>query len=279
MIRRFAARPSPVLLDPDRVRTELGRRLWAAGLGRVADELVALGRECVRLVPTRDARHPPATSFVGGEPDLPDDVDWPVCRGRPQHFLAQIDLAEVHAALPVSPLPAAGRLLFFRHAERSSWSEHQVYGADAASILYVEPGRNAGRRPSPSGRSFLRQPLELRRELTYPSGFAEVVEMAADDAGLFHTVDGGELDELLHHVDSLAGAGGAPPGHRVLGHASGLQYDPVGPGCSLLLQLDAPDDGVRTGALPSDSSMYWWLRDADLAAGRWHRALWEEQCG
>jgi hypothetical protein len=24
--------------------------------------------------------------------------------------------------------------------------------------------------------------------------------------------------------------------------------------------------------------VYWWLRDDDLAAGRWHRAMWEEQC-
>jgi hypothetical protein len=122
------------------------------------------------------------------------------------------------------------------------------------------------------------QPVQLRRDLTFPSDLAELVEAAAEDAGRFRTVDGGELDELLHYVDTLMGCAASAPRHRVLGHAAGLQYDPVGPGCSLLLQLDAFDDAVAARALPSDSAMYWWLRDGDLAAGHWGRAMWEEQC-
>jgi hypothetical protein len=52
-------------------------------------------------------------SRFGGWPDLPAGASWPRWQDRPMAFLAQIDLAEAHAAQPALRLPKAGLLLFF----------------------------------------------------------------------------------------------------------------------------------------------------------------------
>jgi hypothetical protein len=55
-----------------------------------------------------------ATSWFGGQPRLGGEP-WPVGRktGRPLVFAAQLDLAEIAAVLPDSPLPKRGSLAFF----------------------------------------------------------------------------------------------------------------------------------------------------------------------
>ena len=57
---------------------------------------------------------------LGGLPALPAEIEWPSWNGKPQSFLAQIDLAEIHAVLP-SFLPPAGRLYFFYDQEQGVW--------------------------------------------------------------------------------------------------------------------------------------------------------------
>lgn len=67
---------------------------------------IALARE----FPPRPYRS--ASSRAGGLPNLPDGIDWPraPATGKPLHFLAQIDLAELPR---VSPLMPEGGCLFF----------------------------------------------------------------------------------------------------------------------------------------------------------------------
>jgi uncharacterized protein YwqG/predicted DNA-binding protein (MmcQ/YjbR family) len=52
-------------------------------------------------------------SKVGGVPDLPADWEWPLFDGKPLAFLAQVNLSEIPAGLPVEPLPKSGILYFF----------------------------------------------------------------------------------------------------------------------------------------------------------------------
>lgn len=64
-------------------------------------------------------------SHLGGLPRL-GEADWPRGKdGRPLPFVAQIDLAEVAAACPESPLPHEGSLAFF---------------VNSGAVLYVPPG-------------------------------------------------------------------------------------------------------------------------------------------
>lgn len=73
------------------------------------------------VVISRRARHPGdnwamARSWLGGAPRL-GRVPWPRDRnGRSLHFFAQLDLAELYAALGPSPLPDTGSLAFFSGA-------------------------------------------------------------------------------------------------------------------------------------------------------------------
>ncbi len=70
------------------------------------------------VVVSRRARHPGdnwamARSWLGGAPRL-GRMPWPRGKGgRPLHFFAQLDLAELYAALGPSPLPDTGSLAFF----------------------------------------------------------------------------------------------------------------------------------------------------------------------
>ncbi len=92
----------------------LRRLLEEGGLGRVADDLIALARPSVRVYPRKavEARMAVGASKIGGRPDLPDGVDWPSWH-EPMAFLAQFNLAEVAPFDREGALPSTGLLSFF----------------------------------------------------------------------------------------------------------------------------------------------------------------------
>lgn len=63
----------------------------------------------------------PSRSHVGGEPNLPEGIDWPTRKGARLDFLARLSLADIHRAGPIGWLPARGALLFFYDLERQPW--------------------------------------------------------------------------------------------------------------------------------------------------------------
>jgi uncharacterized protein YwqG len=60
-------------------------------------------------------------SKIGGTPDLPEGMDWPLSNGKPMSFIAQIRLADAAAFDASKALPKTGTLYFFYDAERSTW--------------------------------------------------------------------------------------------------------------------------------------------------------------
>ena len=81
-------------------------------------------------------------SRLGGRPDLPDGMPWPVSESRPLTHLATIDLSELPAVDGRAQLPADGTVVFF-----ADFSED---GA-AARPSRVDSGH--GRRPRPCQRA------------------------------------------------------------------------------------------------------------------------------
>ena len=75
-------------------------------------------------------------SRLGGLPRMPSHFAWPKFKGRPLAFLAQIDLSELHAALP-SFLPASGFLFFFYDQDQSAWGSGPE-DLGAWRVLYFE---------------------------------------------------------------------------------------------------------------------------------------------
>lgn len=93
---------------------ELRTYLTKNGLGRVADQLVAVARPGIRIHthPTPEAEIPIGSSKMGGLPDLPSDTDWPVLH-ESMAFIGQFNLAEVYPFDQEKLLPESGLLSFF----------------------------------------------------------------------------------------------------------------------------------------------------------------------
>lgn len=81
------------------------------------------------------------TSFFGGLPTLPPDLEWPrTSGGVPLHFLCQIDCADVGWQ---APLPGKGILFFFgRDDEEQLWGEGAP--TDDCRVLYAPDGAGSG---------------------------------------------------------------------------------------------------------------------------------------
>jgi uncharacterized protein YwqG len=98
---------------------DISTLLRATELSRVAEELEFLVMPSIRLKATRISENDLhlGTSKLGGLPDLPPHLQWPTWKGTPLAFIAQINLAEVHAFDSEEMLPASGILYFFYDAE------------------------------------------------------------------------------------------------------------------------------------------------------------------
>jgi len=70
---------------------------------------------------------------IGGAPDLPPDLEYPMTDGQLWHFYAQIDLEEVAALQPW--LPRAGRLYFFGEGQEHGDGGRVLYSTAPAATL------------------------------------------------------------------------------------------------------------------------------------------------
>jgi hypothetical protein len=91
------------------------------------DLLTAAGAPSVMLAGAAE----PAFSKIGGAPELPGDLDWPVGKKGPRIFLAQLDLAEVKGWGGPEWLPSSGRIYAFADDERGGFADHVVILASA----------------------------------------------------------------------------------------------------------------------------------------------------
>lgn len=130
-------------------------------------------------------------SRMGGSPDLPTDADWS------GNFIAQLNLEEVAAVWPDSPLPKSGHLWFFQNGEETD--DGSVYFTPVETALVRMDGEQISR-----GVRFI--------------PFEDIPEMPeAPDA----------YDEIRTFIN----------GHKLLGYADWVQGSLEEPGKRLLLQI------------------------------------------
>lgn len=98
------------------------------------EALLRLSRQALRVRTTdpEDYRTKGNTR-IGGAPDLPPNLEYPMTRGKPWHFYAQIDLEEI-AALQLW-LPRTGRLYFFGEGLEHGDGGRVLYSAAPAATL------------------------------------------------------------------------------------------------------------------------------------------------
>ncbi|HEX5244853.1 MAG TPA: DUF1963 domain-containing protein [Tepidisphaeraceae bacterium] len=129
------------------LRSSFLKAVGESGLGDHSELLLAHARECVHFFYNKPKEElPPGASKVGGEPDLPDSVEWPAGddeEGRPAgkaEFLAQFNLAEVTDGHGLA-LPKSGHLwVFVRNTQMTRTT---------AAIIYREAGVKLLPRPKP----------------------------------------------------------------------------------------------------------------------------------
>jgi len=121
-----------------------------------AEKWISLLRPAVQFPQAAAPGETPALR-LGGNPKLPDEVEWPIFEGYgPLSFVAELDCAAIAAVGGVDRLPESGHLLFFCVDERYEGPDKAVdYEWDltewtAGRVLYVAEG--TPRRPQPTPR-------------------------------------------------------------------------------------------------------------------------------
>ncbi|HEY3209796.1 MAG TPA: YwqG family protein [Actinomycetota bacterium] len=200
-------------MTPDQLRA----KLVAAGLERYADALVCLARPSIRFHSSPWIARPSevGATRLGGDPDLPEAVDWPSSDNGPLSFVAQINLADTAALDLDQNLPKTGLLSFFYDAEQRTWGFDPA-DSGAWAVLFTPPGAPLVPRPTPESLSdqVRYKPCSLRAEveITYPPW--ELAEVEA--LGL-------PREELFSYAEVVADEAGTI--HRLLGHPNRIQRD------------------------------------------------------
>ncbi len=205
---------------------DIRKRLHVACADQKLDPAVIepLARPAVRLETksTSDADIPVGASKLGGDPDLPEDIDWPMADDRPLAFIAQIDLAEAHACVPLEGLPSEGKLSFFYDALAMPWG---IEPTDKGHwrISYLAPGAKLVRRSRPqvdtSGHDDLHGVAELKPCTVQMSA---IITWPDSDGG--HELKANGLDwHVCAAVFEAATCEVDDPPHAIGGYAQSIQ--------------------------------------------------------
>lgn len=259
----------------------------------VRQRFKALYRPALHLRPAKA----PAFSRLGGLPALPPEMPWPEWNGKPLAFLAQLDLGELHAALP-SFLPASGQLYFFYDQEQGAWG-FDPKDVGAWRVLHLpSPRAAAAPRRAPTGLdpSFVYKPLTVAAHRIDLLPSLERLSLdqhnwKEDDDAYFALRDEA-FQGFTHHQTlgfptpvqddemelqcQLASSGvyvGTPEGYE------DSRVPSLKPGAAdwrLLLQLDSDDDvGWMWGDV---GTLYFWVRESDARRGDFSKVWMVFQC-
>ena len=165
------------------------------------------------LVPAKQ----PGFSKLGGDPELPPEINWPEGRAGPRSFVAQIDLGAFRDHGGPEWLPQTGRLYAF--------IDDQAFGfLDLVKLIYTTGASGAPSRGYAKWR-FPERRVAFETYTSVPSMDwlgVDVRDIEADDE---------ELDELADAPD-------APFGdelqHRIGGYPSEIQDERMAISCELL---------------------------------------------
>jgi uncharacterized protein YwqG len=235
----------------------LDRVFRDAGLDAEREKLRPFDRNCiVMMAGERTDDVPVGASKLGGDPDLPEDAEWPLGGdGAPLTLVAQVDLAGTHPFDLAGEMPDSGFLWVFYDVRDQPWGfepEHQY----EHRVIYADCGADdLRRRVHPVDDRVLKYEMMATGDMVQrPLRFASRTELP----GILptDTVDGGgteALNELLWdwgegpsvspdyfpvwHSNSEDGQG-AP--HKLLGY-SNLEQENLDRTCAVIAQGLRPD--------------------------------------
>jgi uncharacterized protein YwqG len=172
----------------------------------LAEPVLAALQPCLLIDAERTDDVPLGASRLGGDPDLPRDLEWPAWEHGPLDFLAQLDLTEVDAAFG---LPATGSLLFFADFERCLGLQHS--DRDGFRVIWTRD--ELERRTAPDGATrYACGRVRFREHASVPP--SDVVDVGGADVP----------DEEFDALHDLREAFGVVEVHQLFGHADLIQH-------------------------------------------------------
>lgn len=250
-------RPDFDVLDPRRV-AEVAESTPLEGVG---SQLAMAAKPAIALLATGG----PSSSWLGGEPELPADAQWPVGIHGPMMFVAQLMLADLDPTFWTGP--RSGHLHVFCDVDPEDGS---LEGQGACAVLHS---------PANAGLRLHHFPADLHEDSRVPQQLVRPsVGLSVPDAWtplmdkLEIDVDEGAAEELWALRDRLHAEQGW---HRIAGQVLGWPRWQNNDDMGYLAELGGgqADDWsllLQTDAL--DAELYVALATEDLVAGRFDRA-------
>lgn len=313
-VRSRLARVARFSLDPDLADAWLAMLTPGVRLLTVTSSAPQTGQEQIarpwRRAGTADLQRPAGSAsgltagWLGGPALLPEGVPWPEWDGHgPLAHIATIDCTQLHSVVPPqlrdSGFPATGWLSFF-YFDGSVDGGVEVVGAmfagtaAGAKVQYTPPGRAVRAHPPAPVDEYPAVEITAEPVLTYPTwehprlyqggrpadGWDDLYEainqLEPRPAIPVHQV-GGHPDPVQGPVELEVACGLASRGRQDKISRTDPSVIAVADDLVLLAQLDTDD---RAGFLWGDAGvLYYLIRPADLAAGRFDRAVFTWQCG
>jgi len=215
------------------------------GLTRVREVLLSHARQSLRLRLNPDVSDG-VISRLGGEPDVPENFEWPESEGLPLSFIGQIALADLTGTIASEILPRQGLLSFFYEADQQPWGFDPKDGTGFKIFLW-QPSQKLIRKALPGDLEehckFEPVAVTFEDELTFPE------QDASDGIGL-------NYEEQERYFEFCMEWYGDTPIHRLLGHPQLVQGD-------WRLECELASNGVYVG----DPSGYDSARGKELASG------------
>lgn len=249
-------------------------------ISRIEDILTNLKREKISLkfVSSPVEPLPIGASKYGGQPDVPDGLEWPIDKdGRPLSLLLQINCTDIAALDKKNLLPKSGILYFFYQVSEQPWDNT----TNGAHVLYFDvPIADLHKKDYPDNltqeETITERALQFKVENSYPS-FDDLLRLSQDTQYLIdHWDEYTTAFERLadDYLNDEAGIG------FLLGYAELIQSSIVDnlENNVLLLQLDSDeenDDGVIFGDC---GSIYYYIPKQDLIDRRFDQPTFELQC-
>jgi|SRR5437660_665806 len=273
-------------------KTGVQTALTSVGLPQLTKSIDLLSQPSIRLytTPVEAAALRVGASKIGGVPE-PAGINWPEWKGKPQSFIAQIRLDEVHQYDTNGLLPPHGMLWFFYDASQHTFGDSP---ADSGGwrVLFTDGDLSKLQRANVSAQ----QPKESQFRACAIKFASEMTLTQQPELEIPHLnwseAEQQQYELLLSSFPSSDDR--AKAHHRLLGYPDTIQddmrlqcqlasngvTDPNDPRTAalakgaldwqLLLQIDSDEQaGMRWG---NNGMLYYWLKRADLQTRHFERA-------
>lgn len=223
-------------------------------LNRISDFLLDCVKPSVRinLLDKSGEEVEIGISKLGGCPDLPEDITWPIWRDVPLSFIGQFDLSEISTHRLEEPIPTEGMLFFFYDAEQRTWG-FDPEDRGSWRVFYSNVEKKDLKRTQfpgelPLASRFQECSIQFVQDLTFPPSQSELVEELHLDDDVFTYID--------FRVDARKIANESEKVHRLFGYPDQIQND-------MKLECQLVSNGLYCG----DGSGYLDSRRSEIEEG------------